>query len=97
MSRADHTRLRLRLPRIEAKPKRVRVEGWQDHAGFGKNLALRAELDDIIESIGRGAGLPERYDRAGIDVDRDELLEQRGIMHLHLGGKHSDVLVFLAQ
>jgi hypothetical protein len=97
MKRPDTTRFRLRLPRIEPRPKRVRLESWVDHAGIGKHPALRAELDEIIDSIGRGAGVPEKYYRAGIDQDRDELLEHRGIMHLHLGGKDSDTLVFLVQ
>ena len=97
MRQPDHARFRLRLPRIEAKPKRVHLEGWRDHANIGKTPDLRAELDEIIESIGRGHGVPEKYYRAGIDHDCDELLEQRGIMHLHLGGKDSDTLVFLVQ
>lgn len=95
MRRPDHARFRLRLLRIEAKPKRVRLEGWSDHAKIGKNPDLRAEFDEIIESIGRGDGVPEKYYRADIDHDDDELLQQRGIMHL--GGKDSDTLVFLVQ
>ncbi len=97
MRRPDHSRIRLRLPRIEAKPKRVRLEGWRDHAEIGKDPGLRAQLDEIIESIGRGEGVPEEYYRAGIDQDRDELLQQRGIMHLHQGGRNSDTLLFLVQ
>ena len=97
MKPPDNGRFRLRLSRIEAKPKHVRLEDWTDHANISKNPALRAELDGIIESIGRGDGVPEQYYRAGIDRDRDALLEERGIMHLHLGGKHSDTLVFLVQ
>jgi hypothetical protein len=68
-----------------------------DYAGVGKKHDLRAELDDIVECIERGAGVPEKYYWIGIDRDRDELLEQRGIMHLHLGGKGSDTLLFLIQ
>jgi hypothetical protein len=83
------------LPRIESSPKRVHLSGWNDHAGIAKNPALRLEPDEIIESIERGEGLPEKYYRAGIDQDPDELLQQRGIMHLHLGGKDSNTLVFL--
>jgi hypothetical protein len=97
LTEPEGSRLRLRLLRIEKKPKRVRLEGWTDFAKVGADPALRAELDEIVESIGRGDGVPERYYRAGIDVDRDDLLEQRGIMHLHLGGKHSDTLLFLIQ
>ena len=97
MRRPDHARFRLRLPRIEARPKRVHITDWNDHAGIAKDPGLRAEPEEIIESIERGDGVPEKYYRAGIDQDQDELLRQRGIMHLHLGGRHSDTLVFLVQ
>ena len=97
MTRREVAKVRLRLPRIEAKPKRVWLGGWVDHAGIGKRPDLRLELDEIIESIEHGAGVPEKYYRIGIDQDLDELLDQRGILHLHLGGKDSDTLLFLVQ
>lgn len=89
--------LRQRLRRIETKPKPVHVVQFQDFAGIGKLLELRAELDDIIESIERGDGVSDCHYRAGIDLDEDSLLADQGIMHLHLGGKDSDVIVFLIQ
>lgn len=89
--------LRLRLRRIELKPKPVHVVEFQDFAGIGKFFHLRDELDEIIESIERGDGVPDAHYRTGIDRDEDALLAERGIMHLHLGGKDSDVLVFLIQ
>jgi hypothetical protein len=89
--------LRQRLRRIETKPKPVHVIEFQDFAGIGKLPDLRAELDDIIESIERGDGVSDRHYRAGIDLDEDSLLADQGIMHLHLGGKNSDVIVFLIQ
>jgi hypothetical protein len=89
--------LRLRLSRIETKPKPVYVERWTDFARIGNDPVLQDEFDAIIESIERGDGVPEVHYRAGIDSDPDDLLKQRGIMHLHLGGKNSDVLVFLIQ
>jgi hypothetical protein len=95
--RPDDARVRLRLSRIETKPKRVFLAGWVDHAGIARQPALRAELDEIIDSIEQGRGMPEQYYRAGIDRDEDELLNERGIMHLHLGGRDSDTLVFLVQ
>ena len=55
------------------------------------------DLNEIIEQISSGKGISEEFYRAGIDVDDDELLEKEGIMHLHLGGKNSDVLLFLVQ
>lgn len=95
--RPARSALRLRLRRIELKPKPVHVTEFQDFAGIGKSPTLREELDEIIESIERGDGVPDAHYRAGIDRDEDVLLTERGIMHLHLGGKYSDVLVFLIQ
>lgn len=89
--------LRQRLSRIERKPKPVRIVEFQDYARIGKSPTLRAELDTIIESIERGDGVPEVHYRAGIDRDEDALLADKGVMHLHLGGKDSDVLVLLIQ
>ncbi len=89
--------IRQRLRRIETKPKPVHVVQFEDFAGIGKIQDLRAELDDIIESIERGDGVSESHYRAGIDRDEDLLLADQGIMHLHLGGKASDMLVFLIQ
>jgi hypothetical protein len=88
---------RQRLKRIETKPKPVHVVQFQDFAGVGKLQNLRNELDEIIESIERGGGVLETHYRAGIDWDEDSLLAEQGIMHLHLGGRESDVLVFLIQ
>jgi len=88
---------RLRLRRIEKKPKKVFTSRWTDYAGIKENPALLDEFDDIVESIERGDGVPEAHYRTGIDVDSDDLLAQRGIMHLHLGGQNSDVLIFLIQ
>lgn len=89
--------LRQRLARIEKRPKPVFIERWHDFAGVRRVPALIAELDEIIEGIERGGGVSEAHYRAGIDRNGDPLLEQQGIMHLHLGGKESDVLVFLVQ
>ena len=89
--------LRLRLPRIEKKPKPIFLERWRDFAGVTKTPELMEELYQIIQSIRRGDGVPEAHYRAGIDRDTDGLLEDEGIMHLHLGGRDSDVLMFLIQ
>ena len=89
--------LRQRLRRIETKPKPVHVVQFQDFADIGKRPDLRAGLDEIIESIERGDGVSDSHYWAGIDLDADSLLADQGIMHLHLGGEDSDVLVFLIQ
>lgn len=79
------------------KPKAVYVTRFQDFAKIGRKPHLQDELDDIIESIERGDGVPEVHYRRRIDQDRDGMLEEKGVMHLHLGGKGSDTLVFLVQ
>ena len=89
--------LRLRLRRIGKKPKPVRVDRWSDFAGVLKSPVLTAEFHALVRSIRGGEGVPEAHYRAWIDRDRDALLENHGIMHLHLGGKSSDVLIFLIQ
>jgi len=89
--------LRLRLPRIERKPKAVYSLRFEDFAGVKRRPDLLNELDEIIDAIARGDGVPEKFYRAGIDDSPDPLLADKGIMHLHLGGKHSDVILFLIQ
>lgn len=58
---------------------------------------LQSELHEIIQKLGAGEGLPERYYRAGIDRDYDALLSDTGIKHLHLGGQNSDVLLYVVE
>ena len=69
--------LRLRLPRIEKKPKRIYDERWNDFAGVRNDPDLFEELYQLIQCIERGEGVPDHYYRAGIDRDRDTLLERR--------------------
>ena len=89
--------LRLRLPRIEKKPKKVVSRFWSDFAGVKNRRELQDELIAIIRSIERGDGVPDAHYRAGVDNSADALLTNKGIMHLHLGGKDSDIIVFLIQ
>jgi len=51
--------LRLRLPRLEHRPKPIHIVQFQDFAQVGKDPILRAELDDLIEAIERGEGVAE--------------------------------------
>jgi hypothetical protein len=75
-----------------------RSPGFRDHSGaVTPGSEYDDDLDDIIDRISQGHTLPERYYRAGIDRDHDDLLETEGVVHLHLGGRNSDVLLFLVQ
>lgn len=90
--------MRLKLPRIEAKPKSVvQASTYRDYCKLSTKLELGDDLLELIECIKTGKPLSPYYYRSGIDEDVDHLLEESGIMHLHLGGQDSDVLVFLVQ
>lgn len=76
----------------------MRAPSFRDHS---RRVVVGSVYDDdfneIVEQISAGTRLQERFYRAGIDDDHDALLEQEGVIHLHLGGKNSDVLLFLVQ
>lgn len=69
---------------------------WRTHVALAPN-----ELDDLKELrnlIKAGREIPERYYSATAGhTDSDPLLRNYGVMHLHLGGKGSDTLLFLMQ
>lgn len=88
---------RLRQSRIELVPKRVRFVPGMDRAGVQHDPDLVRELTAIVNSIQNGRGIPEANYRAGIDTDRDRLLDDHGVIHIHLKGKNSDHLVYLVQ
>jgi hypothetical protein len=76
----------------------VRSPNFRDYSRIVEaGDAYDDDLNAIIDEISRGGGVSERFYRAGIDSDHDTLLEQEGVIHLHLGGKNSDVLLFLVQ
>ena len=54
-------------------------------------------MKEIVARISAGRPLPDRFYRAGVDRDHDALLDALGVMHLHLGGRGSDDLLFLVQ
>jgi hypothetical protein len=54
---------------------------------YREETALWAEFGDIIESIERRDGVPDRHYRAGIDRDEDPLPSGRGVSRLHLAAE----------
>jgi len=89
---------RLRLPRIEARPKRVhRSTLYTDRVDLKNHPDLAQELLAIIRAIEKGHILPDRFYRRDLDTTTDALLDQHGIMHLHLGTPDTPELVFLVQ
>ncbi|WP_156367681.1 hypothetical protein [Brevundimonas sp. Leaf363] len=87
---------RLTKPRIQLKPKPVTTwAGWFDTAGVSADPKLRNDLLDLIDLITEGKPIPNRYYRSS--AGRDRLLEEEGIMHLHLGHAGSNVIIYLLQ
>lgn len=64
-----------------------------------KGSKAEVDLFSIIHAIGAGDLVPNRCYRHGIERNfpRDELLEDRGIKHLHLGGADSDIILYLVE
>jgi hypothetical protein len=93
---------RLRNARFEQDaPKRVDYAAAWEMRSRGVEKGSQAEIDllAIIYAIGAGNLVPERCYRHGVDRNhpRDELLEDRGIKHLHLGGADSDIVLYLVE
>lgn len=89
----------LRLEEIERKPKRIHLaRGFIDRVAIGTlGGTFEADLLKLRQCITTGVQLPSRFYRRGKGIDDDPALSRFGIMHLHLGGQGSDVLVFLMQ
>jgi hypothetical protein len=89
----------LRVEDIEPRPKRViRAKGFADRIGLSKQKSVYSEdLVQLIRCIEQRNVLPARFYRKGKGIDADHALQTFGIMHLHLGGPSSNVLVYLFQ
>lgn len=87
---------RLRLQRVEAKPKRVEIVGDELDVRIALTSAQREDLRTLVRSIREGRPLPDRFYRPSRERRGDDLLVRSGYMHLHLDGP-SDALVYLIQ
>lgn len=90
----------LKLPRMQAKPLEVIVSPlYRANSYYRGKPQLQQHVLDIIDAIAAGEVLPEWAYRSGVDLDDppDRLLSRYGIMHLHLGSKTSNDLLFLMQ
>lgn len=84
-----------KLDKIELRAKPVTTAPHFSWAGLDD--ADVAELAIIIDSIQRGYGVPNSCYRAGLGATPDALLSSNGIMHIHLGGKTGNSLIYLMQ
>ena len=70
---------------------------WNPSRVPAKGSAEEKDLFDIIYALGAGNLIPEHCYRNGIERTADDLLDNYGIKHLHLGGGNSDTILFLAE
>lgn len=88
----------MKAQRIEAKPKRViKHSEYVDECGVESHAGLRGEFLDLIDHLTNGWQVPDVYYRLDVDKNKDLLLETTGVKHLHLGGRGSNVLVYLVE
>jgi hypothetical protein len=55
------------------------------------------EFNELQDCIHNGWEVPDEFYRLDVDKNRDLLLHETGIKHLHLGGRGSDTLVYLIE
>lgn len=90
----------LKLSRVQGKPLDVIVSPlYKANSYYRGKPHLQQHVLDIVDAIAGGEALPQWAYRSGIDSDDppDRLLSRYGIMHLHLGSKTSNDLMFLMQ
>lgn len=65
-----------------------------------ENEPYKSDFETILYCIKSASPIPDRFYRKGLfrtPPTPDKLLQHDGIKHLHLGGQHSDVLLFLVE
>ena len=88
----------LRGPRIEARPKRTILHPrFVDALAALNGAQMMLEFNELIDHIENGWEVPERFYRLDIDRNADRLLDETGMKHLHLGGRGSNILVYLME
>ncbi len=89
----------LGLEELEQKPKKILLaKGFADRVGLSKkDTAYTDDWKRLRDCILNGWALAPGFYRKYKGVDSDEMLQRYGIMHLHLGGQNSNVLLFLMQ
>lgn len=87
---------RLFLSKLQPTRKRLeRVKSFR--VSVKATDLIRQEVETLIDAVELPRVLPARFYRAGRDTTPDPLLEEHGIMHLHLGSPASREPVYLIQ
>jgi len=88
----------LKLPYIEAKPKKFTIlDSHLDTIGLSGRADLQKALDDIRLHVTRGTELPARYYRKDHLSTPDEMLETYDLMHLHPGNPNTREVFVVVQ
>lgn len=58
---------------------------------------LEDQFNEIVDCLLEGKLIPEKYYRNRIGHSPDPLLTDSGIKHLHLGGRDSNIILFLVE
>jgi len=88
----------MKLPRIEGKRKRVEESPRFDKTSYFRGKPhLAPFVAEIYEAIESGKPLPDWAYRRDLESTPDLLLERMGVMHLHLGSKSSNELLYVYQ
>lgn len=58
---------------------------------------MSLQLNELVDCIHNGHTVSDEYYRLQVGRDKDLLLEEAGVKHLHLGGRASDVIVYLIE
>lgn len=75
----------------------IRHKDFADECGAMRNAQLRQQYLQLEDNIVNGWAVPDEYYRLDVDKNKDLLLDLTGVNHLHLGGRGSDVLVYLIE
>lgn len=65
--------------------------------GALSDARLLLEFNELQDCIHNGDSVPDAYYRIGIGKTKDRLLAETGVKHLHLGGRGSEVVVYLIE
>lgn len=70
---------------------------FSDNLGALSNAQLRLQFNELEDRIYNGHQIPDDYYRLDLGRNRDRLLHEKGVKHLHLGGRASNFLVYLIE
>lgn len=68
-----------------------------DELGASRDARLLGQFNDLLDCIANGWEIPDEFYRFDLGKNKDRLLDETGVKHLHLNGRGSDILVYLIE